>query len=141
MLLSERSKRRCGVRMLEGVDELLGGDDSCIGRRRFRYRHQFREPDEGVAGSFCASLLNPNLIASVVLHCWSDVVTINSMRGPRTSCRWHLVKNNLAPEGAEGRAVEIKAMQRPSRWQSTSKDFGILDHPVEGRCFPWLVAC
>ena len=84
-------------------------DCCCIGRRRFGCRNHFGEPDECVTSAFRPSFLNPNLVTPAVFHGWTDIAPINAMRGPRAACRGHLVKDDLASEGAERRAIEIKA--------------------------------
>ena len=107
MFFGQGAKRRGGVWILEGMDQILGGGGGGVGRRGARKRHLGWKPDEGVCNALAVGFEDPDLVAAVVFGGWTGVETEDGVRRPSAALVGQLVDKDSGSRGAERGAVEI----------------------------------
>jgi hypothetical protein len=78
----EGGERRRRGRILEGMDQVVGGGQGAVGGRCGRHGNAGREPGKGVSNAFGTCFGDPDAVATVMVQGGAKVPTFDSMGGP-----------------------------------------------------------
>jgi hypothetical protein len=108
VLVGEWAQWRGWVRVLQGMDQILGCSCGGVGGRGARHSDASGKPFQGVGDALTAGLLDPHFVAAAVLGGWSSIETKHCVRGPSTTFIWELVDEDTSAGGPRGVRLKSK---------------------------------
>ena len=83
MTVCERSERRVGGRVVQGMKNVLDPCQDEVGRRRKWHGGFGREPRQSVANANGAGIPKPYSVTAVRFESWADISSVGAVRGTR----------------------------------------------------------
>jgi hypothetical protein len=84
------------VRVLQGMDQILGGGGGSLGGKGARHSDASGKPCQGVGNALTAGLLDPHFVTSALLGGGSSIETKHGVRGPSAMFVWKLMDEDAS---------------------------------------------